>query len=45
MTGQQGCMAEERHEGLKVRYAGVLEGMRGWRVEMLGRRIACETGG
>ena len=22
-----------------------MEGMRGWRVEMLGRRIACETGG
>ena len=29
-------MAEERHEGLEVRDAGVVEGMRGWRVEMLG---------
>ena len=29
-------MAEERHEGLEVRDAGVVEGMRGWRVELLG---------
>ena len=29
-------MAEERHEALEVRDAGVVEGMRGWRVEMLG---------
>ena len=24
-------MAEERHEGLEVRDAGVVEGMRGWK--------------
>ena len=33
MTRQQGCMAEERHEGLEVRDAGVVEG---WRVELPG---------
>ena len=36
MTRQQGCMAEERREGLEVRDAGVVEGIKGWRVEMLG---------
>ena len=27
-------MAEERHEGLEVRDAEVVEGMRGWRVSL-----------
>ena len=36
MTRQQGCMAEERHEGLEVRDAGVVQGIRGRKVGMLG---------